>query len=96
MRVLITVEDESVIADALAKYGKRDVYLKMDETVANRNKALALGLDRYALVGADADESLFAEVIGKTTAKKPAKKAKKPLVADKDIVAVVEDAKLEE
>ncbi len=91
-RVLVTVEDEKVIADAIAKYGKRDVCLALDDSVANRYKLEAYGLDRYALVGSDADHSLFAEVIGKTTPK-PKKKApvKKDVPIEVDIEAVVDE-----
>jgi len=62
-RILVTVTDEKTIADAIAKYGKRDVCLALDENVGNRRLAQALGLDRYALVGANPDHDAFSEVI---------------------------------
>lgn len=90
-RVLVTVEDEKVIADAVAKYGKRDVCLALDDNVANRYKLEAYGLDRYALVGSDADHSLFDEVIGKTTPKKKKAPVKKDVPIEVDIEAVVDE-----
>ena len=76
-RVLLKSLDEKCVKAAIEKYGKRDVYVALDETVANRQIALSLGLDRYALVGVDADESAYDECdLCKKPA--PAKKADKP------------------
>jgi len=75
-KIILKDMDEKTVKEAIAKYGKRDVYVAMDETVANRHTALALGLDRYALIGAD-----------KAPAPAPAKKAEKPkkVEAKKDV-----------
>jgi hypothetical protein len=87
-RILVTVTDEKTIADAIAKYGKRDVCLALDENVGNRRLAQALGLDRYALVGAKPDHDAFSEVIGKSAPKKKASlpKKKEALVKEEAVV----------
>ncbi len=99
-RILITCfcEDSEVISEALSKYGRRDVYLAIDNTPANRYKAEALGIDSgLNLVGLDADHDLYDEVleckkVSKTTPKpKKEKKAKKPVTLDKEIEAVVDE-----
>lgn len=77
-KVILTTLDEKTVKAAIAEHGKRDVYVAVDNTVANKHIANALGLDRYALIGAD-----------KAPAPKPAptKKAEKPkkVEAKKDV-----------
>jgi hypothetical protein len=96
-RILIVsdCEDEKVFADALSKHGRRDVYWAIDNTPTNRHKAEALGIDSSLnLVGADADHSLYTEVLGvKAVAPKPKKekKAKKEVTLDKEIEAIVDE-----
>jgi hypothetical protein len=76
-KVLLKSLDEKCVKAAIEKYGKRDIYVALDETIANRQIALSLGLDRYALVGVDADSSAYDECdLCKKPA--PAKKAEKP------------------
>lgn len=75
-RVLLTSMDEKLVAKAIAHHGKRDVYVAVDSTVLTTMKALDIGLDTHALVGKDADPSLFDACECVTPA--PAKKAEKP------------------
>lgn len=93
-RILIVTdcEDEKVFADALSKYGRRDVYWAIDNTPINRHKAEALGIDsRLNLVGVDADHSLYAEVLGgKKVTPKP-KKSKSKVTLEKEVEAVVDE-----
>ena len=92
-RILVVSDDAEIISEALATYGRRDVYLALDDTVVNRHKAEALGIDsRLNLVGSDADHDLFDEVLGgtkKSTKKSTPKKAKKSLA--KEVEAVVDE-----
>lgn len=71
-RVLLASMDEELVAKALELHGKRDVYVAVDATVLSRMKALELGLDTHALVGADADASIYEAFPA------PTKKASKP------------------
>jgi len=71
-RVLLQSMDEELVAKAIKLHGKRDVYVAVDATVLSRMKALELGLDTHALVGVDADASIY-EVFPA-----PTKKAVKP------------------
>lgn len=88
VRVLLLNTDEEIVTKAIAEYQLRDIYLAMDETVENRRIIKALGLDRYALVGASPDKSLF-DVIMPTPTKKKSK-SKKTL--DKEVEAVVDES----
>ena len=94
-RILITCdcEDSDVIAEAITKYGRRDVYWAKDNTVPNKHKAEKLGIDsRLNLVGDDADHDLYDEVIGckvESKPKKSAPKSKKNLA--KEVEAVVDE-----
>jgi len=99
-RILIAgeCEDEKIFSEAIAKYGRRDVYWAIDPTVANRFKAEALGIDsRLNLVGSDVDPAGY-EVLGSkvksTPAPKPkSKKSKKtPKALDKEVEAVVDES----
>tara|TARA_R110000744_G_scaffold120565_2_gene224578 strand:- start:133 stop:471 length:339 start_codon:yes stop_codon:yes gene_type:complete len=95
-RILIAgeCEDEELFAEALAEYGRRDVYWAVDNTVANKYKAEALGIDsRLNLVGSDADEDLFSTVLGLPTPKPKSKKSNKtPKALDKEVEAVVNES----
>ena len=75
-RIVLSSMDEKIVKAAIKEHGMRDVYVAMDDTVNNRHTAKALGLDRYALIGAD-----------KAPAPAPAKKAEKPkkVEAKKDV-----------
>ena len=94
-RILITCdcEDSDIIAEALAKYGRRNVYWAKDNTVANRHIAEPLGIDSgLNLVGEDADPKLYDEVIGckvESKPKKSAPKSKKNFA--KEVEAVVDE-----
>lgn len=90
VRVLLTENEAEIAEKAVLEYGKRNVYLAMDETVANRRIIKALGLDRYALVGADADKSLYDVVLPLSPAKKKSKPSKKALA--KEVEAVVDES----
>jgi hypothetical protein len=91
VRVLLLKDDEKLVEEALTHTGKRDIYLAMDENVENRFRIEALGLDRYALVGADVDHSAYDVVLGgsKPAPKKTyGKKSKKEeLAAEVEAVA---------
>ena len=92
-RILVVTEDAEIISEALATYGRRDVYIALDNTVANKHKAEALGIDsRLNLVGSDADHDLFDTVLGgsKKSTKKSAPKSKKQSLA-KEVEAVVNE-----
>ena len=92
-RILVVTEDAEIISEALATYGRRDVYIALDNTVANKHKAEALGIDsRLNLVGSDADHDLFDTVLGgsKKSTKKSAPKSKKESLA-KEVEAVVNE-----
>ena len=92
-RILVVTDDAEIISEALATYGRRDVYIALDNTVANRHKAEALGIDsRLNLVGSDADHDLFDTVLGgsKKSTKKSAPKSKKQSLA-KEVEAVVNE-----
>ncbi|QDP62560.1 MAG: hypothetical protein Unbinned2404contig1000_37 [Prokaryotic dsDNA virus sp.] len=92
-RILVVTDDAEIISEALDTYGRRDVYIALDNTVANRHKAEALGIDsRLNLVGSDADHDLFDTVLGgsKKPTKKSAPKSKKESLA-KEVEAVVNE-----
>jgi hypothetical protein len=92
-RILVVTDDAEIISEALATYGRRDVYIALDNTVANKHKAEALGIDsRLNLVGSDADHDLFDTVLGgsKKSTKKSAPKSKKESLA-KEVEAVVNE-----
>lgn len=93
-RILVVTDDAEIISEALATYGRRDVYIALDNTVANKHKAEALGIDsRLNLVGSDADHDLFDTVLGgskKSTKKSAPKKSKKESLA-KEVEAVVNE-----
>jgi hypothetical protein len=92
-RILVVTEDAEIISEALATYGRRDVYIALDNTVANKHKAEALGIDsRLNLAGSDADHDLFDTVLGgsKKSTKKSAPKSKKESLA-KEVEAVVNE-----
>jgi len=95
-RILIACEceDEKIFADALAEHGRRDVYWAVDDTVINKHKAEALGIDsRLNLVGSDADHDSYDEVLGLSTPKPKSKKSKKtPKALDKEVEAVVDES----
>ena len=78
-RIVLSSMDEKIVKAAIEEHGKRDVYVAMDDTVDNRHTAKELGLDRYALIGAD-------------KAPAPAKKAEKPkkVEAKKDVKSKAE------
>jgi len=76
-RVLLKSLDEELVADALAKFPKRDVYVAVDATVLNGQIAQKLGLDRYALVGSDVDAALYESYPTSAPAKKASPKPKK-------------------
>ena len=95
-RILIVSdgEDDKIFADALAEHGRRDVYWAVDDTVMNKHKAEALGIDsRLNLVGSDADHDSYDEVLGLSTPKPKSKKSKKtPKALDKEVEAVVNES----
>lgn len=99
-RILIAgeCEDEKIFSEAIAKYGRRDVYWAIDPTVANRFKAEALGIDsRLNLVGSDVDSDTYDEVLGSKVKSTPAPKPKSkksykaPKALDKEVEAVVDE-----
>ena len=93
-RVLIVGDcEEKVFSDALEAHGKSNVYWAKDVTVANRKLAKGLGLDRYALVGSDADKESYDEVLGDkpATTNKSNKKAKPKVTLEKEVEAVVDE-----
>ena len=97
-RILIVSdgEDDKIFADALAEHGRRDVYWAVDDTVMNKHKAEALGIDsRLNLVGSDADHDSYDEVLGLSTPKPKSKKAspkKSTKALDKEVEAVVDES----
>ena len=95
-RILIVSdgEDDKIFSDALAEYGRRDVYWAVDDTVMNKHKAEALGIDsRLNLVGSEADHDLYDEVLGLSTPAPKSKKSKKtPKTLDKEVEAVVDES----
>lgn len=76
-KVLLAEMDEKLVAKAIAQHGKRDVCIAMDNSVENLQRAVAMGLDTFCLVGADADPKMFSEYITSAPVKKAAPKAKK-------------------
>ena len=92
-RILVVSDDAEIISEAVKQYGRRNVYLALDDTVANKHKAEALGIDsRLNLAGSDADHDLFDTVLGgsKKSTKKSAPKSKKDTLA-KEVEAVVNE-----
>ena len=92
-RILVVSDDREIISEALATYGRRNVYWAVENTVENTLKAEALGIDsRLNLVGSDADHDLFDTVLGgsKKSTKKSAPKSKKESLA-KEVEAVVNE-----
>jgi hypothetical protein len=96
VRILLMSADENLVAGAIEKHGARNVFLAMDATVENRHLARRLGLGRYALVGANVDQSTYELFEKATTEKKKAKsswskKAEEETLAE-DIEAVVDES----
>lgn len=89
------MDDEKLVEEALTHTGKRDIYLAMDENVENRFRIEALGLDRYALVGSNADHSAYDVVLGGSSPapekKTYGKKSKKEELAE-EVEAVVDES----
>lgn len=69
-RILLKSDDAGLVKKAKSNYHINDIFLAMDSTVSNKHRARALGLGRYALVGANADEDTYDEVLTATPKKK--------------------------
>ena len=87
VRVLLLNSDEKLVAEAIAEYGMRDVYVAES---GSRHDAKQLGLDRYAFVGADADRDLYDVVL--PTNPTPMKKRKGKKALDKEVEAVADES----
>tara|TARA_R100000231_G_scaffold45307_6_gene39141 strand:+ start:21132 stop:21416 length:285 start_codon:yes stop_codon:yes gene_type:complete len=87
VRVLLLNSDEKLVAEALAEYGSRNVYVAEN---GSRQDVKRLGLDRYAFVGADADRELYEIVL--PTNPSPTKKRKGKKALDKEVEAVADES----
>ena len=87
VRVLLLNSDEKLVAEAVAEYGMRDVYVAEEGT---RHDLKRLGLDRYAFVGADAARDLYDIVL--PTNPSPTKKRKGKKALDKEVEAVADES----
>ena len=87
VRVLLLNSDEKLVAEAVAEYGMRDVYVAESGT---RHDVKRLGLDRYAFVGADANRDLYDVVL--PTNPTPMKKRKGKKALEKEVEAVADES----
>ena len=88
VRVLLLNSDEKLVAEAIAEYGMRDVYVAEEGT---RHDVKRLGLDRYAFVGADANRDLY-DIVLPTNPSPTKKRGKGKKALDAEVEAVVDES----